>query len=241
MTESLAHRDSTTDVPASSSATQPDASGPIPQPPGFRVAPPCGNFYGQKLDTTLPAFGMGYPANPPWAVCGYTPPQMRSAYSLSGPTDGTGVSVAIVDAYASPTLLSDLQTYASLNDPAHLMPASQFSEMTAKTFNKVDACDASGWFGEQSLDVEAVHASAPGAHILYMGAKNCESNALNRQLEKVVDGHLASIVSNSYGDPGGDVLDDPSVRIATDNVKPGYDNMTGIGSPASGFVRALGR
>jgi len=25
------------------------------------------------------------------------------------------------------------------------------------------------------------------------------------------------------------------------NVKPGYDNMTGIGSPASGFVRALGR
>ncbi len=25
------------------------------------------------------------------------------------------------------------------------------------------------------------------------------------------------------------------------NVKPGYDNMTGIGSPTSGFVRALGR
>ena len=218
VTESLAHRDSTTDVPASSSAAQPDASGPIPQPPGFRVAPPCGNYYGQKLDTTLPPFGMGYPANPPWAVCGYTPPQMRSAYSLNGATDGTGVTVAIVDAYASPTLLSDAQTYARRNDPTHPMNGSQFSQMTANTFNKVNACDASGWFGEQSLDVEAVHASAPGAHILYMGAKNCFTDALNRQLEKVVDGHLASIVSNSYGDDGGDVLDDPSDRIATDNI-----------------------
>ncbi len=83
---------------------------------------------------------------------------------------------------------------------------------------EINACDAPGWFGEQSLDVEAVHAAAPGAHILYMGAKNCSTNALNRQLEKVVDGHLASIVSNSYGDDGGDVLDDPSDRIATDNI-----------------------
>ena len=218
VTESLAHRDSTTDVPASSSAREPDASGPIPPPPGFRVAPPCGAYYGQKFDTTLPPFGQGYPANPPWAVCGYTPPQMRGAYGLNGAADGTGVTVAIVDAYASPTLLSDLQTYASRNDPAHPMPASQFSEMAAKKFNKVNVCDAPGWFGEQSLDVEAVHGSAPGAHILYMGAKNCGSNALNRQLEKVVDGHLASIVSNSYGDDGGDVLDDPSDRIATDNI-----------------------
>jgi subtilase family serine protease len=63
-----------------------------------------------------------------------------------------------------------------------------------------------------------VHASAPGAHILYMGAESCLTNPLNRQIEKVVDGHLADVVSNSYGDNGGDVLDDPSDRIATDNI-----------------------
>ncbi len=235
---SIAHRDSTTDVPAApgtqaaapgtqaaapgaqaaAPAAQPDASGPIPQPPGFRVAPPCGTYYGQRIDTTLPPFGQGFPPDPPWAVCGYTPPQMRSAYNLNGPTDGTGVTVAIVDAYESPTLLSDLQTYASLNDPAHRVPASQFTAMAANSFNHINLCDASGWFGEQSLDVEAVHASAPGAHILYMGARNCLTNALNRQLERVVDGHLADVVSNSYGDDGGDVLDDPSDRIATDDI-----------------------
>src|SRR5664279_5443669 len=33
----------------------PRASGPgsAPPPPGFRVVPPCGSYYDQKLDTTL--------------------------------------------------------------------------------------------------------------------------------------------------------------------------------------------
>jgi subtilase family serine protease len=92
---------------------------------------------------------------------------------LTGGSDGSGVTVAIVDADAAPTLLSDAQMYASINDPSHALASSQFSELLAPKFNHADLCGPSGWYGEQTLDVEAVHATAPGAHILFGGAENC--------------------------------------------------------------------
>src|SRR4029078_11211210 len=35
-----------------------------------------------------------------------------------------------------------------------------------------NAQDPQGWYGEETLDVEAVHAMAPGAKIVYAGAKS---------------------------------------------------------------------
>jgi subtilase family serine protease len=195
--------------------TQP---GTFPQPPGFRVAPPCGASYNDQLDAMLPPFGNGYPADPPWAVCGYTPPQLRSAYSLSGPDDGGGATVAIVDAYASPTLFSDAHHYAELNDPSNPLGSSQFSELLASSFNQAGRCGPGGWFGEATLDVEAVHATAPGANILFAGAQSCTTDALNASLRQIVDGHLADVITNSYGDDGGDVLDTAGDRASTDDI-----------------------
>jgi len=189
-----------------------------PPPPGFRVAPPCGQYFGQLIDTKLPPYGNGYPANPPWAVCGYTPSQFRAAYNENPAADGTGVTVAIIDAYASPTILSDAQTYAQRNDPSHPLLDSQFSQLLPDRFNHADQCGPSGWYGEETLDVEAVHAMAPGAHILFGGAENCFQGDLTAMLRTIVDGHLAQVITNSYGDPAGDVLDTPSLRAATDNV-----------------------
>jgi subtilase family serine protease len=213
ISQTLARPFSTTDNPAPSASR----SGTAPPPPGFRVAPPCGSYYNQKIDTTLPPYGNGYPPNPPWATCGYTPAQFRSAYNLTGGSDGSGVTVAIVDAYASPTLLSDAQKYASINDPSHPLGNSQFSELLAPKFNFADLCGPSGWYGEQTLDVEAVHATAPGAHILFGGAENCSQGDLNAMVRTIVDGHLADVITNSYGDPAGDLLDSPGTRAATDN------------------------
>ena len=197
----------------------PAVSADYQQPAGFRVSQPCGSYFGQKLDTLLPTFP-GYETTPPWAVCGYTGPQLRSAYDLSGPNDGSGVTVAIVDAYASPTLFQDAHEFAAINDPGHPLRASQFSELLANKFNDggPNDCDASGWFGEQTLDVEAVHDTAPGANILFGGAKNCNTPALNRTLRQIVDRHLASVITNSYGDDGGDVLDSAGDRQSTDNI-----------------------
>jgi subtilase family serine protease len=197
------------------------ASKEIPQPPGFRNAPPCSTYYGEKTDTTDPPYGEGFPSPLPYAVCGYVPAQLQGAYGLTpqiaGGIDGKGVTVAVVDAYASPTLFADAQEYARRNQPTEVPSAAQFSEHLSKNFNQTELCEASEWFGEQTLDVEAVHATAPGANILYVGAKNC-LNPLYKSVQEVVDGHLANVITNSWGDDGGDLLDSNGSRRSFDNV-----------------------
>jgi subtilase family serine protease len=216
VSDTLAHPDDSTGALANA----PAGSGTLEQPAGFRVAPPCGTYFGQKLDAALPPFGGGYPADPPWAVCGYTGPQFRSAYNLTSADNGAGVTVAIVDAYVSPTLFSDAHEFAAINDPSNPLAASQFSELLSPSFDLTSPlqCGATGWYGEQTLDVEAVHNTAPGANILAAGAKNCENPQLDLMLHKIVDGHLASVITNSYGDDAGDVLDSAEDRSSTDNI-----------------------
>jgi subtilase family serine protease len=179
---------------------------------GFRNAPPCSNYWAEKLDTTDPSYGGGF-ANPlPYAPCGYKPPQLRAAYGVGpvvdGGTLGTSATVAIIDAFASPTIFQDASTYAQRNDPAHPLSPSQFAQLVFPPNNKLagaDQCDATGWYGEETLDVEAVHAMAPGAHILYVGGRDCNDTSLDVALNAVVANRLAQIVSNSYGDLGEDV------------------------------------
>jgi subtilase family serine protease len=206
------------DTPAAAPAP---ATTPIPQPDGFRNAKPCSASYGSTLDTTDPAYGGGFPSPLPYAVCGYTPPQLQSAYGLSGElaggTTGRGVTVAILDAYASPTLYTDAHRYSLLNQTSAVLTPGQFSEQLSPTFDHVDLCQASGWFGEQTLDVEAVHTTAPGAHILYVGARNCLGGLFD-SLQHIVDTGAAQVVTDSWGDDAGDLLDSAGDRAAYDNV-----------------------
>ena len=190
--------------PLNSGATAAPAT--VPPPAGFRNAPPCGAYYGQKIDTKDPAFNG---KQLPYAPCGYKPGQMRSAYGIAGTVNrgvsGRGQTVAILDAFASPTLYADAHRYASRNDPGHPLRASQFSEHVFPTnaaSEGPDQCNAAVWYGEQTLDVEAVHAMAPGAHILYVGASDCLDASLDQALNYVVAGRLADVVSNSYGNLG---------------------------------------
>ncbi|MGX7680066.1 S53 family peptidase [Jatrophihabitans sp. DSM 45814] len=190
----------------------------VAPPAGFRNAKPCGAYYGQQIDTTDPAYNGKHL---PYAPCGYKPGQLRSAYGLdtvnrSG-INGRGQTVAIVDAFASPTLFADAATYAKRNDPSNPLSASQFSQLVYPPTpgqEAPDQCDAAGWYGEQTLDVEAVHAMAPGAHILYVGGADCQDNSLDAALNAIVAGHLADIVTNSYGDEGEDL---PADEIAAFN------------------------
>jgi subtilase family serine protease len=200
--------------------SSPDSS-PIPPPEGFRTASPCSAHYGQKLDRSDPPYGGGFSSPLPYTTCGYTPPQLQGTYGLSthiaGGVDGSGVTVAVVDAYAASTLVADAREYSERNQPGQVLQAGQLSELLSKSFNERAFCEAEEWSIEQTLDIEAVHATAPGAHILYVGAKNC-GTGLNTAVQQVVDGHLAQIITDSWGADGGDVLEPKSARAAFDDV-----------------------
>jgi len=183
--------------------------GVAPPPAGFVNAKPCSDYFGQKVDTTDPAYGG---QQLPYVVCGYKPEQLRQASDLNNigrvGIDGHGTTVAIVDAFGSPTLYADAAEYAKRNDPSHPLQASQYSQIVYPPTPGTEdpsQCDASGWYGEQSLDVEAVHAMAPGAKILYIGGADCTDLGLDKALNTVVSKNLAQIVSNSYGDTGEDI------------------------------------
>ncbi len=198
-------------------ASTPDSAAPaaspgvVPPSAGFRNAQPCSAYWGEKTDFTSPPLGSGYAKHLPYSPCGYQPTQLRSAYGLSDAVasgnDGSGVTVAIVDAFASPTLFADATEYARRNDPSNPLRAKQFSSSQLGTpiFEGPLECDAAGWYGEQSLDVEAVHAMAPGANIMYVGGASCQDTDLDAAVNSIVDGNKASIISNSYGDLGEDI------------------------------------
>ncbi len=181
----------------------------LPPPgPNYWVAPPCSTYYGQKIAFNKPS---AYGAKQPWVNCGYTPRQIRGAYgvSQSGMT-GKGVTVAVVDAYASPTMPSDANKYAKVTGDQPFA-AGQYTQHLAATFTDTAAneCDAPGWYGEQTLDVESVHGMAPNAHVVYVGAASCTDQDLGDALALIVDNHLASIVSDSWGEPADDSAEIP--------------------------------
>jgi len=194
---------------------------PIP-PPEWPLTPqPCSGYWGEKKDTRDPRFGGGYSGPLPYGTCGYVPSQLQGAYGLSRPIaagdDGAGVTVAITDAYASPTLFSDVREWSKRDDPVAVLTSSQFQEDVSKPFNQIKACEASGWSIEQTLDVESVHSTAPGADILYVGAKNC-NQPLFDAVQTVVDHHLANVITNSWGEVGSQELAAPAEDLAFDNV-----------------------
>ena len=120
------------------------------------------------------------------------------------------ITVAIVDAYDSPTLLQDAQEYYQINDPAHALKSSQFTNVEPATVGNEGICGGSGWFDEQSLDVEAVHAMAPGAHIEYVGANDCFDNNLLAGVDTAVA--TANVVTDSWGDTLGDIFEGGSAE-----------------------------
>jgi subtilase family serine protease len=192
-----------------------------PAPPAaFKNPQPCSDYYGQKPDTTDKAALYAPYTNQNYDICGYKPGQLQSAYGLSSQiaagTDGSGVRIAIVDAYDAPTLLKDAQHYFNLNDPSHPLKSSQFKNDKPASVGNEDLCGASGWFAEQSLDVESSHAMAPGANITFVGAQDCFDSSL-LAAENTAIGSGASVVSNSWGDVLGDLLVDIATKTAFDN------------------------
>jgi subtilase family serine protease len=181
-----------------------------PQPSRKAAAPPvvttpCSHYTGENIVTVPPS----YNGQTQYGTynCGYTPAQLRSAYGLSDLSakgvNGSGQTIAIIDAYASPSILQDVNTYSAANGEPGLTTSS-YQQLVPQPSEFTDqaACQyPSGWQGEQTLDVESAHGIAPGAHILYVGGANC-GGGLDVAMSKILDNKLATIVSNSYGNAG---------------------------------------
>ena len=179
----------------------PDSLQPVA---GFRNAPPCSAYWGATLATSVPKF---QGTTLPYAPCGYDATMLRAAYglgdALTAQYTGAGQTVAIIDAYASPTILQDANTYSDLHGLPEFQ-GNQFSQVVAPgPFRHPEEGrrpDPQGWSTEETLDVEAVHSTAPGANVVYVGSAN-NLQDLDAALNHVVDRHLAQIVTNSYGWP----------------------------------------
>ena len=133
-------------------------------------------------------------------VC-YGPDQIRAAYGiqplLDSGFDGSGRTIAIIEAYGSPTIQSDLATFDSLwgvADPPGFQVVAPFG------VDPTSADNASGWAGETSLDVEWAHAIAPGANITLVVAKSSSDADILDATQWVLDNNAGDVLSQSYGE-----------------------------------------
>jgi subtilase family serine protease len=195
-------------VPPAAPASSPGTTPPLPAssdqvPSAGPARPPCSQYFGQLLATTLPP-AYGKPV--PYGVCGYTPQQLRSAYGVPVGLTGAGVTVAVVHPWEQPTAAHDLATFAARHGEP-LKPG-QFTQILPPGLDAScpDGIQAGNdqITNEETDDVEAVHAMAPDARIAYLGTECHDDLGTLSDLDaltNITGHHLASIVSDSWGTP----------------------------------------
>ncbi|HEX6451164.1 MAG TPA: ricin-type beta-trefoil lectin domain protein [Trebonia sp.] len=134
----------------------------------------------------------------------YGATDLQSAYNLTSASasDGTGTTVAIVDAYGDPNLAGDVATYRA----QYGLPACDTSTgdgcVTIVNQNGGTTPPASdptggGWAAEQAADAEMVSAICPGCKIVMVEANTPNTGDLGTA-DNTAAG-LAKFVSNSWG------------------------------------------
>ncbi|KAL0477957.1 pseudomonalisin [Acrasis kona] len=113
------------------------------------------------------------------SILGLTPAEIKAIYSYNtSMSAGSGHTIGIVAAYDSPNIESELSTYSTqFGLPACTTANGCFKKVGQTGSSYIPSAPSSekGWVGEISLDVELVHAIAPGAKILLVLANSAES------------------------------------------------------------------
>ncbi len=156
-----------------------------------------------------------------FGIACYQPFQLQRAYNLAPlfarGIEGQGETIVIVDAFGSPSIASDLQTFdAELglpNPPSFRVitpegPITTTPKNCTKVFSPAgpDLCsDYDGWTDETSLDVEWSHVMAPQANILLVETPMTETEGIYgfpqivAAENYVIDHHLGDVISQSFG------------------------------------------
>jgi len=125
---------------------------------------------------------------------GYAPSQIAAAYGfnlIATNGNGDGQTIAIVDAYGSPTIQSDLDTFCA----TYGIPSTTVSVYYPQGIPVAN----SGWAAETMLDVEWAHAMAPGAKIAVIAAKDNSISNLLGAVNYAYTTVRANVVSMSWG------------------------------------------
>jgi subtilase family serine protease len=136
--------------------------------------------------------------------CGYQPSEMQTAYDMtalySAGWDGTGQTVVITDAFGDDTIAGDAEVFSQLYGLPDLTPSNfQVLHAPGAIHNpgKGHFGGSAGWRDEITLDVEWVHAMAPGANIVLVIGPNNGSD-LDEAINYAVVHHLGNTISNSW-------------------------------------------
>ncbi|MEY9871268.1 subtilase family serine protease [Streptacidiphilus sp. MAP12-33] len=167
---------------------------------GLPTTATCSDYWGQKMAKGAP---QGYVKGAvAFDQCSFSPAQLRKAYGITAShLTGKGATVAIVDAYASPTMLADANHFSTAHGDKAFRTGQYREVVNQAQWNSQQACGGpAGWAGEEALDVEMVHGLAPDANVVYVGANSCNDNDLSAALANIVDNHLADVVSNSWSE-----------------------------------------
>jgi subtilase family serine protease len=137
------------------------------------------------------AFGNTTPA-------GYGPPDLRSAYNVTG-TGSPGTVIAIVDAYGYPSAESDLGVYRKQYGlPACTSANGCFAKYNQGGQKTNYPATNSGWDQEQALDLDMASAMCPNCKIILVEATSATfANLAAAENEAAKLG--AHVISNSYG------------------------------------------
>jgi subtilase family serine protease len=151
----------------------------------------------------------------------YSPYQMRVAYGVEslykqGMT-GKGQTVVVIDSFGSPTLQSDLDVFSQkFNLPKTTVK--QLAPLGQTTFDPNNS-DMFGWASETTLDVEMIHAIAPGANIVVLTSPVSETEGVQgfpeflQLMQYARDNKLGAVVSQSYGASEGSLNDDAGKQL----------------------------
>ena len=136
--------------------------------------------------------------------CGYTPPEIYTAYNLSGlykaGYDGKGQTIVIFEICNTNTIQSDANAFAAQFG----LPALTSSNFRVIEYPVPSPCTSPSI--EESLDVEWAHAIAPGANIVVLVTPNIETDAafaedIDVAILYTLANHLGNVMSFSYGLP----------------------------------------
>jgi hypothetical protein len=145
---------------------------------------------GQAL--AQPALSPAAMTNP--SIYGYTPAQIRHAYGFDQlGLDGSGQTIAIIEAYDDPTIAADLHAF----DQTFGLPDPNLSRVNQNGGTQYPSNNAL-WAQETALDVEWAHAIAPGANILLVEANSENTSDLMAAVDYARSQPGVSAVSMSW-------------------------------------------